>query len=253
MKILGSDYDGTLNYGGIDEEKIAAIQKWRAAGNLFGIVTGRGVEFCKKLLEIAPRLEYDFLVACNGGYITNDKGALIYEMRCDSLPIAEFAKDLLDLGCKHIHVNGTQYVCVVEDKENLPFLIPENQLYFVEEIPSMEYFNQISVQLPSVEEAALLTKKISEKYKQWVTPLQNGICIDIVPLGINKMQGLYRVMEYFHCAYEDVITVGDNFNDEDMIREFRSYAMENAVKEIRDLADETIGSVTELLEKELKK
>ena len=31
MKILGCDYDGTLNYGGIDEVKIAAIEN-RAAG-----------------------------------------------------------------------------------------------------------------------------------------------------------------------------------------------------------------------------
>ena len=35
MKILGCDYDGTLNYGGIDEEKIAAIEKWRKHGYFF--------------------------------------------------------------------------------------------------------------------------------------------------------------------------------------------------------------------------
>jgi hydroxymethylpyrimidine pyrophosphatase-like HAD family hydrolase len=41
MKIIASDYDGTLNHGGIGEEKRNAIKKWREKGNKFGIVSGR--------------------------------------------------------------------------------------------------------------------------------------------------------------------------------------------------------------------
>lgn len=252
MKLLGSDYDGTLNYGGIDEAKLSAIQKWRSAGNLFGIVSGRGIDFRKTLLQDFPTLAYDFFVACNGGYITDGEGRLIYEKRCDTLPILTFAADLLEWGCKYIHVNGTAYACLVKDRADSPYSPSDPRVYLIEEMPPMEYFNQISVQLSSVAEAALLTRKIGEKYKEWVTPLQNGICIDIVPLGINKTQGLYRVMEFFGCHYEDVITVGDNLNDMDMIQEFRSYAMENGVETIRSLANATVASVTGLIEKELK-
>jgi len=43
MKIIASDYDGTLNEGGMDEEKRLAIRKWQEAGNLFGIVSGRRI------------------------------------------------------------------------------------------------------------------------------------------------------------------------------------------------------------------
>ena len=43
MKILASDYDGTLNYNGIDDRKRMALDKWRTAGNLFGLVSGRGL------------------------------------------------------------------------------------------------------------------------------------------------------------------------------------------------------------------
>ena len=42
MKIIASDYDGTLNHGGIDDIKRNAISEWRKAGNLFGLVSGRG-------------------------------------------------------------------------------------------------------------------------------------------------------------------------------------------------------------------
>ena len=84
-----------------------------------------------------------------------------------------------------------------------------------------------------------------------VNPLTKRICIDIVPVGVNKAQGLYRVMEFFNCKHEDVITVGDNLNDMDMIREFYSYAMQNAVPEIQRCANALVGDVTEIIEKEL--
>ena len=68
---------------------------------------------------------------------------------------------------------------------------------------------------------------------------------------MNKAKGLYDYLELVAGKYEDMITVGDNINDADMIREFRSYAMANGVDEIKRLADEIVSDVTELLEKEM--
>ena len=53
------------------------------------------------------------------------------------------------------------------------------------------------------------------------------------------------------AEYEDMITVGDNINDTHMIAEFRSYAMENAVQAIKDIADYETHGITELIEKEM--
>ncbi len=58
-------------------------------------------------------------------------------------------------------------------------------------------------------------------------------------------------MEYYGCTHDDVIAVGDNINDFDMIREFYSYAMENGVEEIKKQADGIVSDVTEIFEKEL--
>ncbi|MBR7101750.1 MAG: HAD hydrolase family protein, partial [Clostridia bacterium] len=42
MKIIATDFDGTLSYNGkISEEDKAAIKRFRDAGNKFGVVTGR--------------------------------------------------------------------------------------------------------------------------------------------------------------------------------------------------------------------
>ena len=58
-------------------------------------------------------------------------------------------------------------------------------------------------------------------------------------------------MEFFGGKYEDVITVGDNINDTDMLREFRSYAMESGVESVKTLADGIVSNVTEIFEKEM--
>ena len=38
MKIIASDYDGTLNYNGIDEKKKKALKKWHGSGHLNSFV-----------------------------------------------------------------------------------------------------------------------------------------------------------------------------------------------------------------------
>lgn len=250
MKILGSDYDGTLTEGGFGKEKIIAIDKWRTAGNLFGIVSGRNGDFLKTLSHDIPNLKLDFFIACNGGYITDGNGKIIYERRCE-LSILAIIKDLFSWGCKFIHLNRKRYSCIVENMDDVPFFIPKEQACLLKQIPPIDYFNQISVELSSTEISSVVTKMVYEKYKKWLNPLQNGRCIDIVPLGVNKAEGLYRIMEFFGCTHKDVIAVGDNFNDLDMLREFRSYAMANGVDEIKAIANDIVNDVTDLIEKEL--
>ena len=52
MIIIASDFDGTLNHHGISEADKNAINKFRAEGNKFGIVTGRDLE---QLLQLSAR------------------------------------------------------------------------------------------------------------------------------------------------------------------------------------------------------
>ena len=48
-----------------------------------------------------------------------------------------------------------------------------------------------------------------------------------------------------------MVVIGDNINDLDMIRAFRSYAMASGVQIVKDAADEIVSDVTELIQKEL--
>jgi Cof subfamily protein (haloacid dehalogenase superfamily) len=246
MKIIASDYDGTLNHGGIDDKKRDAIKEWREKGNKFGIVSGRVTD---DLLRIYKKdgLELDFLLACNGAVILTTDGKILKEDRIDGALLRPFLDFLFSLGTDWaaIHCEKT-YIIDENDNDRLPDEFTRRTL------PEMKHFNQVSTILKDEEEALMVTNAVNEKFGDKLNPLQNGNCIDIVSADVNKAKGLYDYFELAGGKYDDMIAVGDNINDTHMIKEVRSYAMANGVQSIKDIADYEIKGITELIEKEMK-
>lgn len=123
--------------------------------------------------------------------------------------------------------------------------------YTLKTIPQLPYYTQVSTWRPTEAEAAAVAAKVRERFGEYFNPMQNGLNIDIVRADVNKAKGLYRLMEMLGASYDDVITVGDNVNDYDMIKEFQSYAMDSGVQSIKDLADFTTPGVAELIRREM--
>lgn len=245
MKIIASDYDGTLNHGGIDDKKRETIKEWREKGNKFGIVSGRITDDLLRIYK-KDNLELDFLLACNGAVILTTDGKILKEDRIDGdilKPILDF---IFSLGADWAAIQSDRsYIIDENDNDRLPDEFTRKTL------PDLKYFNQVSTILEDEEEALMVTNAIKEKFGDKLNPLQNGRCIDIVSVTMNKAKGLYDYLELVGGKYEDMITVGDNINDTHMIKEFRSYAMANGVQSIKDIADyETLG-ITELIEREI--
>ncbi len=245
MKIIASDYDGTLNHGGIDDKKRNAIKEWREKGNKFGIVSGRVVDDLLKIYK-KDELDLDFLLACNGAVILTTDGKILKEDRIDG----DILKPLLDF----LFFLGADWATIQSDKN---YIIDENDNgrlpdeFTRKTLPNLKYFIQVSTILEDDEEAEEVTNAVREKFGNKLNPLQNGRCIDIVSSRINKAKGLYDYLELVGGKYEDMITVGDNINDTHMIKEFRSYAMANGVQSIKDIADYVTLGITELIEKEI--
>lgn len=242
MKIIGSDYDGTLNHNGIDEKKLEAIEKWRSKGNIFALISGRGAP---DVLSIYREKQFgcDYLIADNGAVIMKPDGEIVCDTRCDGSLAVPLLTLLFKIGCPwgevHMGESVRVYAEAVEDGFSL------------DDMPTVSFFTQISTMLDDFETAEKVTEKIRADFGKELNPFQNGRCIDIVRNDMNKAKGLYRLMDLVGAEYDDIIAVGDNINDEDMIREFRSYAMENGVPYIKALADDITYGITELIEKEL--
>lgn len=249
MKIIGSDYDGTLNHNGIDDVKKTAIKKWREAGNIFAVISGRCVG---ELLELYNKNQFgcDYLVAANGAVILKPDGEIITETRCDVNLVKPLVETLFNLGCDFAHVQSDIHFKVYPDEKRAS----ENTVdgYTLKNMPEITYINQVSTMLETGEEAARVTSAVNEKFGEVLNPLQNGRCIDIVRYDINKAKGLYLLAQIVNGRKEDIIAVGDNINDRDMIKEFRSYAMANGVESIKEIADYITEGITELIENEMK-
>ncbi len=246
MKIIATDYDGTLNCNGITQKKLETIEKWRNAGNKFGIISGR---MLPSLIDIVTdkNIKYDFLVACNGAVICDENNNIYHMTKCPGEMISPLLEAIFEAGCDYGVVGApTEEVRVCASQT----LCQENE-FTINTMPPTEWFNQISTMLDTDEEAARVTKIIAEKFRGVLTPLLNGNCIDIVPVPVNKAFGIYRILEIFNADYSDAIAVGDNINDTDMIKEFRSFAMRKGVDKIKQYADGIIDDITELIEAEL--
>ena len=245
MKIIASDYDGTLNEGGMDEEKRLAIRKWQEAGNLFGIVSGRGIG---NILGLAKEdeIECDFFIGDNDASIAKGDGEILSEATCEGNVAREIVEYFFSVGCNWCWVRPYPECIVLPDGE-----ASHPWEYSLATLPHIDKFTQISAAFPKIEMAEAASVELTDRYGDILNILQNGHCIDIVRRDVNKAVGIYKLIDAVGAKYEDIITVGDNYNDADMIREFNSYAMDNAVPLIKELANDTTPSVTALIYKEL--
>ena len=78
MKVLASDYDGTLLFNEkFKEGDLKKIKEFQKVGNLFGLCSGRpfkGIyEFCK------PYIDFDFYILCTGALVLNKEREVIYK------------------------------------------------------------------------------------------------------------------------------------------------------------------------------
>lgn len=247
MKIIATDYDGTLNHGGIDDAKREAVAKWQQKGNLFVVVTGRDMRFCPEMHRKSG-IAFDYYLACNGALIMDKEFGIIEQVFCDSAVLDELLSYLFELGCQWGTVCSQETVVIANPQtadDDADAVVDINAYHFT-------YFNQVSTALPTFEDARRVTEAVARRFAGILNPLQNGTCIDIVPVGMDKAQGIRRLLSVCGARESDVVTVGDNVNDLAMIRAFRSYAMQNGVDEVKQAADGIVLSVTELIETEMQ-
>ena len=251
-KLLASDYDGTLNRGGISERVRLAIADWQARGNKFGIVSGRGIHNITAVLK-NDGIACDFLIGNNGAVIGDKDGDILLYHTAPAQLGKRIATFVLENGGRHASVNrlGGEYLIV--DEERKARHRDDDYFKTLAEYDLSEDFTQISTVCESVSLAMALTDLLNERFSGKITALVNGICIDIVPYGVDKATGISELASLWEIAYENVCTVGDNYNDVAMLKAYRSYAVANAVDYVKQIATTVVEDIAELCEKETTK
>lgn len=235
MKLAASDYDGTLlRHGEISREDLEAIRAWRAEGHIFGLATGRDLNMTRCEVE-KRKIPFDFLI-CNTGASIYDQDYI--PLHLSALP-ARAAAEVLDhpaaQGSRYFLISrgGRTYINVWSCESWLAGLGLELTPIEEPEARRMVGIHQIGLEFDTVEEAREKAGQFNRDFGIYMTSHQSGICVDLVPAGVDKGTGLALLMELKGWQPEEVLTIGDSENDLSMLSQYHGFAIEGSREEVR--------------------
>ena len=263
IKLIASDMDGTLLNDDhmISEGNLKAIRKAQEMGRHFTIVTGRDYGAVKSYLE-----ECDLKCECilsNGAEYRDVNGNVIESVYMNKTSVKIVFDILNEAGlCIQLMTNHGSYVSNKEsDKKAIidrfklfnPKMNEEEVAEFVEkfhEERGMKYIDDVYEILESnVEILKIVTfdndEKLIANLKDKLKESTNDLAVastfsnDIEISDIKAQKGLIlaKTIKKMGIDKSEVIVLGDSFNDYSMFTEFEnSYAMENAIPEIKEIA-----------------
>ncbi|MDO4664048.1 MAG: Cof-type HAD-IIB family hydrolase [Erysipelotrichaceae bacterium] len=251
MKLLATDYDGTLKFGdSVQEKDVKAIQEWRKAGNLFAIVTGRSKQSITRELE-ENNIEVDYFVTNNGGMVFDHKEEILLETTLDNITAIDLMYVSHEMpGVVSYTVNDGVNRHKVEVHPNLEEhryanLKPD---WTEEEIMDSGRFAQIVYSCSTPEYAEELAKNLNAHFGDIVTAFANNFVVDIVPKGINKASGIDFVSAYAGVNDDEVYCIGDSHNDVPMLEACdNSAAVSMAHANVKEAAHYEFDSVADYI------
>ena len=263
IKLIASDMDGTLlnEKHNIDKETVIAIKKAEEAGITFAISTGREYDTVCPLLK-----ENNIICQCvlmNGAEYRDENGNIVEDINIE-----------LETAIKIIHILQKEEVSAriftnkgiytTDTKEEAlkemtyrtlsfnPEFTQEEALEFAEIQPyfvNLNYISNLDEFLKSDMEIRKFVAfhndiELINKMKKIIGELSNIAVsssfrdnIEITHITAQKGIILGKVAEKMGLKREEVLVLGDSFNDYSMFTEFtESVAMGNAIPEIKEIA-----------------
>ena len=253
MKIAASDYDGTLfRQRTISDETVKGVHDWRAAGNKFGMVSGRDYGM------LIPQLnhygvEYDFAICNNGGIIRDQAGKVIYQANIDSRTLKNMSQEPLVKKSFHyaFSAEDVTYLCheaegswITREAKEWDFpIIKINE----SDIATLKGIHQFSLGFDEPEQSADCAAALNEKFGEIICAYPNACSVDVTPVGVSKRQGLEHLMKAMAWSDSKLYVIGDEVNDLPMITAFNGYTVDTARDVIKSQASGVFSDVGEML------
>lgn len=225
MFLLASDYDNTLKVKGLKgydlRINIPYLRKFISDGNVFLLNTGRPYKSIKEEID-KYNIPFSYL-GCNDGNIMFDSGNnIIYSSNLNS----NLYYDLFPLEEKfNLKINIVKY-----EENILEFELIISNL-------SNEFFNEL--------------EKIMVKYNlcKQVFEKKGFYQVYVYSKEINKSTPIEYLKDKHGILHENIYTVGDHYNDLEMISSYNGYAMWWAKQGVKDVAQGTCPSVASLVKR----
>ena len=263
IKLIASDMDGTLLNSNheISRENLQAIKKAEEMGVKFAISTGRMYEDVKPLLDECG-LKCQCIVLNGGEYIDEEGKVLegIYIGRQEAREIinmilkenivAEIYTDkglytvntkeeaLMEVAYRIIAFNPeTNFENAIKLAETHPHFVNLKYIIDIDKFLNSDVKIGKFVAFYNDEETTI---KVKNKLKCIGELAITGTFTKNIEINNKEAQKgfiLAKVVEKMGIKRDEVMVIGDSFNDYTMFTEFKeSFAMENAVPEIKEIA-----------------
>ena len=254
FKVAATDFDGTLYRNlKIPDDELWAIRNWRAAGNKFGIVTGRSFVMLERHLE-EFKLEVDFAICCNGAIIHDKAGKVIFETEVPRKVLLELMNEPCANKSLHFAFEAADEVFYCRTNEQSWMFREYDKWSFAltkindEQVATLpKKINQLALDFTTPEDTAQAAEIINRKYGAEIYAQKNTHSLDIVAAGINKAQGVESLLRVMNWQGARVFVIGDESNDLPMIRHFGGYTVYSAKDFVKREASEVFDSVGDML------
>ena len=211
-KVFASDFDGTLYFYKADvklpPENVEMIRRYQAAGNLFGLCTGRQVGGLTPF--ITGLVEPDFYITSTGANIVDRRLQPIFKRGVDRGAADAIVREYGPRGHRiTLDVEGDICVFAKMDYPGFYYVISD-----VAHAPE-GLIHQVSIHAESPEEAAAISAWINAHFGEQVNAFQNVQEVDIAPLGCTKGKGVLLLRDYMREQYGEIklYGIGDSIND----------------------------------------
>lgn len=249
MQLLACDFDGTLFCNReVSERDMAAIAAWRAQGNLFGIVTGRGAGTLLADVRRFP-LGYDFLLCNNGALLLDENAQLLAQCPLDQ----ELARHLLDhelqTVCSSCALFSGLEMYILEGSG--PWLNPVYTPGVLAADRARETsFVQISFGFADRRDSMAWGGRLQEELSGRARVQCSLSVADVTSPLAGKATGITWAMEILGRSPSVILTAGDDGNDTEMLAAFEGYAMQGAGQQVLQAAGgRIVASVAELAQR----
>lgn len=229
MLMIVSDYDDTFYINDTDIKKNVKAANEFIKQNIFCIATGRSItDFTSAQNE--HQIPCSYLIADHGSLILKDH-QILYQKCIDNNILPDLMNDLrLDRAIESFSCQLT------EKKESID--------------PQGKDFNKLHIYYGSSDIALQIMQNITSKYQNYITAylVTDLRAIEIVSIEANKSQAISFIAELENITKENIYTIGDSFNDIEMIKNFNGYASPKAVDALKTVAIKQLNSVSQLIE-----
>lgn len=256
VRLLSTDMDGTIVFGGkVSDDDVAAMRRWREAGGLLVMNTGRSNTALASALD-GFGIDYDYAVLYTGAVIL-DGADRVLQARTLPLPVV---REVVEEMCRHDPITvfvttmagDLQVYDTIGSPTELLTLFRRGSL---EDLGGREVVG-VPLRVSSVEVGIELQALVRERWGGVVDGARNQDFLDLIPHGATKGAGLSDLVRLltgpggrFEGRRIETYTLGDSWNDLPMhaVADHPT-AMEVSAPEVTQACETAVPSLAALVD-----